>query len=142
MQARFRRFEEYVSQFYTTVSQFRGKARIGILFGVLFTALYWVNEFVIAYFICIGLGIEPTSALFLLSLIFQLLITVILMIPITPGGVGIAELSLSGFYALIIPTSLVGIFVLIYRFIFYYFNLIAGFIASMLIVRRESHTEN
>ncbi len=142
MQARFRRFEEYVSQFYTTVSQFGGKARIGILFGVLFTALYWVNEFVIAYFICIGLGIEPTSALFLLSLIFQLLITVILMIPITPGGVGIAELSLSGFYALIIPTSLVGIFVLIYRFIFYYFNLIAGFIASMLIVRRKAHTEH
>ena len=63
------------------------------------------------------------------------------MIPITPGGVGIAELSLGGFYALIIPTAIVGIFVLIYRFIFYYFNLIVGFIASMLIVRREAHTE-
>jgi len=140
-QARFRRFEGYVSQFYTTVEQFGGKARSGIFFGMLFSLLYWVNEFVIAYFICIGLGVEPTPALFLLSLIFQLLITVILMIPITPGGVGIAELSLSGFYALIIPTAIVGIFVLIYRFIFYYFNRIVGFIASMLIVRREAHME-
>ncbi len=140
-QARFRQFEGYVAQFYTTVAQFGGKARSGIFFGLLFTALYWTNEFIIAYFICTGLGVEPTAALFLLSLIFQILITVILMIPITPGGVGIAELSLGGFYALIIPTAIVGIFVLIYRFIFYYFNLIVGFIASMLIVRREAHTE-
>ena len=106
-----------------------------------FPCLYWVNEFIIAFFICMGLGVEPTPALFLLSLIFQVLITVILMIPITPGGVGVAEISLGSLYALIIPTSIVGIFVLLYRFIFYYFNLIVGFIASMRIVRREAHLE-
>ena len=141
MQASFKRFEGYVSQFYTTLSLFTGKAKAGLFFGLLFTLLYWANEFIIAFFICMGLGVEPTPALFLLSLIFQILITVILMIPITPGGVGVAEISLGAFYALIIPTSLVGIFVLIYRFIFYYFNLIVGFAASMRIVRREAHTE-
>ena len=61
-----------------------------------------------------------------------------MMIPITPGGVGISEAALGLFFAIIIPSSIVGIFVLIYRFIFYYFNLIVGFIASMLIVRREA----
>ncbi len=140
MQEHFKRFEAYVEQFYTTVKHFGGKAKRGLVFGLIFSALYWFNEFVIAYFICLGLGVTPTAELFLLSLIFQLLITVIMMIPLTPGGVGVAELSLGGFYALIIPTSIVGIFVLLYRFIFYYFNLIIGFIASMLIVRREART--
>lgn len=63
-----------------------------------------------------------------------------MMIPLTPGGVGVAELSLGGFYALVVPTNIVGIFVLIYRFIFYYFNLAIGFIASMIIVRREARS--
>ena len=71
-------------------------------------------------------------------IIMQLLVTVVLMVPLTPGGVGVAEVSLGVFYALIIPAGIVGIFVLIYRFIFYYFNLIVGFIASMLIIRREA----
>ena len=141
MQKSFKKFEGYVGQFYTTLSHFSGKARAGLAFGLLFTVLYWINEFIIAFFICMGLGVEPTPALFLLSLIFQVLITVILMIPITPGGVGVAEISLGSLYALIIPTSIVGIFVLLYRFIFYYFNLIVGFIASMRIVRREAHLE-
>jgi len=61
-----------------------------------------------------------------------------LMIPLTPGGAGVAEVSIAGFYALIIPTSLLGVFVLLWRLIMYYFNLIVGFIASMLIVRREA----
>ncbi len=141
VQATFKRFDGYVGQFYATLSQFGGKAKSGLVFGMLFSLLYWANEFIIAYFICVGLGVEPTASLFLLSFIFQILITVILMIPITPGGVGIAEISLGGLYALIIPTAIVGIFVLVYRCIFYYCNLVLGFIASMLIVRRETHTE-
>lgn len=140
MQKSLKNFEGFVEQFYTTVGHFGGKAKRGVLYGMIFTALYWLNEFTIAFFICLGLGVEPTPELFLLSLIFQLLITVIMMIPLTPGGVGVAELSLGGFYALVVPTNIVGIFVLIYRFIFYYFNLAIGFIASMIIVRREARS--
>ncbi len=138
--AHLKKFEGHVERFYTTLGFFTGKSRSAIAWGMLFSTLYWFNEFIIAFFICLGLGVEPTGELFLLSLIFQLLITVIMMIPLTPGGVGVAEVSLGAFYAIIIPSSIVGIFVLIYRFIFYYFNLAIGFIASMLIVRRETKT--
>ncbi|MDO5846021.1 MAG: flippase-like domain-containing protein [Methanocorpusculum sp.] len=138
--ARLEKIEGHVRHFYATLGHFTGKSKSAIAWGILFSVLYWFNEFIISFFICLGLGVQPTYELFLLSLIFQLLITVIMMIPLTPGGVGVAELSLSGFYALIIPSSIVGIFVLIYRFIFFYFNLAVGFIASMRIVRRESKT--
>jgi len=132
------KFRNYANRFYETLKRFVTSSKPGMTFGFLFTIAYWANEFIIAFFICVGLGVEPTPALFLLSIIFQLLISVIMMIPLTPGSVGVAEISLGAFYSIIIPSSIVGIFVLIYRFIFYYFNLGIGFIASMLIVRRET----
>ena len=132
------KFENYAVMFHETLGHFISKSKMGLVSGMLFTILYWGNEFIIAFFICMGLGVEPTPNLFLLSIIFQLLISAIMMIPLTPGSVGVAEVSLGAFYAIIIPSSIVGIFVLIYRFIFYYFNLAIGFIASMIIVRREA----
>lgn len=137
-EARLKKIEGHVGRFYATLGHFTGKSKSAIFWGILFSVFYWFNEFIIAFVICVGLGVQPTYELFLLSLIFQLLITVIMMIPLTPGGVGVAEISLGGFYALIIPSSIVGIFVLLYRLIFFYFNLAIGFIASMFIVRRET----
>ena len=133
------KFEKYAVRFHKTLDHFISQSKIGLIYGMFFTILYWVNEFIIAFFICVGLGVNvhPIPRIFLLSIIFQLLISAIMMIPLTPGSVGIAELSLGAFYASIIPVSLLGIFVLIYRLIFYYFNLAIGFIASMIIVRRE-----
>lgn len=132
------KFEGYATRFYDTLKHFITSSKPGVVFGLIFTILYWANEFIIAFFICMGLGVEPTVSLFILSIVFQILISVIMMIPLTPGSVGVAEISLGAFYALVIPSSIVGIFVLIYRFIFYYFNLAIGFIASMLIVKREA----
>lgn len=132
------KFTGYADNFYTALHKMAAGSKSGLVWGFSFSALYWVNEFIIAFFICLGLGVAPSAELFLLAIIFQLLVTVIMMIPITPGGVGISEAALGLFFAIIIPSSIVGIFVLIYRFIFYYFNLIVGFIASMLIVRREA----
>jgi uncharacterized protein (TIRG00374 family) len=62
----------------------------------------------------------------------------IMMIPLTPGSVGIAEVSIAAFYSTIIPLPLVGVFVLLWRLILYYFNVIVGLIASLRIVQREA----
>lgn len=136
------RFEGYANKFYSALQVMARKGKKGIAWGFFFSALYWTNEFAIAFFILWGLGVEPTAELFLLSIIMQLLVTVICMIPSTPGAVGVAEVSLGLFYSLIVPAGIVGLFVLIYRFIFYYFNLIIGFAASMIIIRRETRNKD
>ena len=41
-------------------------------------------------------------------------------------------------YAIIIPASIVGIFVVIWRIVLYYFNIALGILASIIIVRREA----
>ncbi len=132
------KFEGYAEKFYGALHFMASRGKSGLAWGMFFTFIYWANEFTIAFFIIWGLGVEPTAEFFLLSFIMQLLVTVICMIPLTPGSAGIAEVALGLFYAIIIPAGIVGLFVLIYRFIFYYFNLIVGLTASMLIVRREA----
>jgi hypothetical protein len=61
-----------------------------------------------------------------------------MMLPLTPGSSGIAEVGATSMYALFIPSSILGIFVVIWRLVLYYFNIALGIISSVLIVRREA----
>lgn len=124
-----------VNRFYDSLGYFMGKSRYGSFAGLFFTALFWVNEFVLVSVLLMALGLEPYFAL---SFLFMILITVILMVPLTPGGAGVAEVSMAGFFALIVPANLLGVFVLLWRLIIYYFNLASGFISTLLILRREA----
>ncbi|MDR0438939.1 MAG: flippase-like domain-containing protein [Methanocalculaceae archaeon] len=127
--------DENIDRFYVTIGHFGGRSKIGMALGLLMTVAFWVSEFVIASMLMMGLGLEP---MYLISFIFQLLITMIMMIPLTPGSVGIAEVSIAAFYSIIIPLPLVGVFVLLWRLILYYFNVVVGLIASLRIVQREA----
>lgn len=109
----------------------------GLLAGGGTTVLFWVTEFMVASVILMGLGLDPYVVL---SFFFQILIAIIMMIPTTPGSSGITELSTSSLYALIVPAGMLGIFVLLWRFVTFYLNIILGTIAGMLIVHREIKT--
>ena len=128
-----------IDQFYGTFRHFAGKGgRIGLILGLLFSLAFWTCEYAIASVIMMGLGYEPHI---LLSIIFQMIIAVILMIPLTPGSTGIAELCYAGFYSLILPSAVIGLFVVLLRAILYYSNLLIGFVATFIIVKREAKNE-
>ncbi|MDR3102758.1 MAG: flippase-like domain-containing protein [Methanocalculaceae archaeon] len=127
--------DKSIDRFYVTIGHFAGRSKLGLVFGLLMTVAFWGSEFIIASVLMMGLGREP---MFLISFIIQLLIAMIMMIPLTPGGVGVAEVSVAAFYSLILPASMVGVFVLLWRLIMYYFNVVVGLIASLQIVRREA----
>jgi uncharacterized protein (TIRG00374 family) len=123
-----------VDNFHGSLLKFVGRGKIGLLTGILFTILFWSSEFLIASLILMGLGQQP----FLIeSFIVQLVIAIIMMIPLTPGGSGIAELSATSLYGLFIPSSIIGVFVVLWRLILYYINILIGLLASLYIVRRE-----
>jgi uncharacterized protein (TIRG00374 family) len=96
--------------------------RIFLLAGSL-TILYWATILMIPSMIFLGLGLEP---FFILSFSAQILLIVVIMMPTTPGSSGIAEGLIAGLYSVLIGSSLIGVFILIFRFITYHFNLIIG----------------
>jgi len=108
--------------------------KIFIIAGSL-TILYWTTIFMIPSMIFLGLGLKP---FFILSYAAQILLIVVIMMPTTPGSSGIAEGFLVGLYSVVIGSSLIGIFILIFRFITFHFNLIIGAIFQYKIFKSVS----
>ena len=128
------RFDTEFDTFCKSTIAFSKTSKNGLYTGVACTALFWLAEFSVALVILMGLGIAPYISE---SFLFQIVIAVISMVPLTPGAAGVAEISATSLYALIVPTSILGVFVLLWRLIIFYFNIFAGFIGSMVILRRE-----
>jgi uncharacterized protein (TIRG00374 family) len=131
------RADTEIDHFQQAVVKFVRSAKGGLLWGMLFTLLYWVSEIVTASLILVGLGQPP---LILESFVIQLILAILMMMPLTPGSSGIAEVGATSMYALFIPASIVGIFVVIWRIVLYYFNIALGILSSIIIVRREARS--
>jgi hypothetical protein len=129
------RIEEEITNFHAAVLKFVRTAKSGLAWGMVFTLLYWISEIVTASLILMGLGQPP---LFFESFVIQLILAILMMLPLTPGSSGIAEVGATSMYALFIPAAIVGVFVVIWRIVLYYFNIALGIISSIIIVRRES----
>lgn len=129
------RIDKEIGNFNTAVIKFVKTAKSGLLWGMLFTLLYWTSEIVTASLILVGLGQPP---LILESFVIQLILAILMMLPLTPGSSGIAEVGATTMYALFIPASIVGIFVVLWRVVLYYFNIALGILSSLIIVRRET----
>jgi uncharacterized protein (TIRG00374 family) len=129
------RADREIDNFQRATIRFVHTAKGGLIWGFLFTLLYWVSEIVTASLILVGLGQPP---LLLESFVIQLILAILMMMPLTPGSSGIAEVGATSMYALFIPASIVGVFVVLWRVVLYYFNIALGILASLIIVRREA----
>ncbi len=98
-----------------------GKWVFLVSFGL--TVAYWLVSFSIASLLLMGLGYPPFVVQ---SFAAQMLLLILVMMPTTPGSSGVTEGGTYGLYVVLIGTSLIGVFVLLFRFVTYYMNLIAG----------------
>jgi glycosyltransferase 2 family protein len=133
------RADDEISNLFTSISRFAGNARTGLFSGAVMTLGFWVVEFLVASVILMGLGLAPSVVE---SFFFQIIIAIINMIPLTPGSSGITELGTSSLYALLIPSGVIGIFVLLWRFVTFYLNIAIGAVAGLAIFRRELESRN
>jgi uncharacterized protein (TIRG00374 family) len=112
-----------VDNFHQCMVFFLTREKKAFLEASLLTVLYWSIGFMIPSMIMLGLGLKP---FFIESYAAQAVLLVIIMMPLTPGSSGIAELGAAGLYAVLIGPSLIGVFVILFRFITFHMNMIAG----------------
>jgi hypothetical protein len=120
--------------FCSGINAFAKHGKAGFVWGSVCTILFWFSEFVVASVILMGLGLPPSVSE---SMLAQIIIALVSMIPLTPGASGVAELSAASLYALFVPTAVLGIFILLWRLIMFYLNIVFGLIATMFIFKRE-----
>jgi uncharacterized protein (TIRG00374 family) len=87
------------------------------------TVTIWACEFLIPSVLLVGLDQGPS---FLYSITAQIIITLISLLPLTPGSSGIAEFSMSYIYGKFVPVYLLGVLVALWRLITYFMGLIVG----------------
>lgn len=87
------------------------------------TALIWMSDFLVPSALLVGMGAEPN---FLLSITAQIILAIIGLLPLTPGGSGVAELSMSYLYSMFVSPTLLGPLVILWRLITYFLNIVVG----------------
>lgn len=121
-----KRINKEVDNFHNSMLTFVGDGKKALFKASILTVLFWSTGFMIPSMIFLGLGLPPY---FVESYAIQALLLVIVMMPTTPGSAGVAEAGIWGLYGILIGTgegSLIGVFLILYRFVTYYMNLIAG----------------
>ncbi len=87
------------------------------------TTLIWMCDFLVPSALLMGMGADPN---FLLSVTAQTILAIIAILPLTPGGSGVAELSMSLLYSKFVPPVLLGPLVILWRAATYFSNIVFG----------------
>ena len=130
-----RRINHEVDNFHDSMYRFSGDNKKSLFLASIFTILTWSSGFMIPSMILLGLGLPP---FFIESYAAQVLLIVIIMMPTTPGSAGITEVGIYGLYGVLIGTTsntLIGVFIVLYRFVTFHMNLIFGAIFQYRIFR-------
>jgi uncharacterized protein (TIRG00374 family) len=114
-----------IDHFHDSMMFFVTKGKKTFLLAGIITALFWMTGWIIPLLILKGLGITP---FIVESCAAQILLVIVAMMPTTPGSTGVSEGGTAALYGVFMPSSLIGVFVLLYRFITYHMGLIFGVI--------------
>ena len=117
------RINSEVDNFHDSMVFFLSDGKKAFIKAGVLTAVFWITGWMIPPLILMGLGLE---SFILESCAIQVLLIIIVMMPTTPGSAGITEGSTAALYSVFIGSSLIGVFVLLFRLITYHMGLIAG----------------
>jgi uncharacterized protein (TIRG00374 family) len=131
--------DEVINEFNECVNLFLTGGHAGLFYGIIFTILYWIVEFSSLPVILMGLNQSPSV---LICFAAQALLIIIIIVPLTPGSSGIAELAATSLFSVFMPASILGIAVLAWRAFTFYVNiLVGGFVSFRLLKDTETVTK-
>jgi uncharacterized protein (TIRG00374 family) len=129
------RIGQEIDNFHSSMVLFLTKGKKSFLAAGGLTVLMWCTGFMIPSMILFSLGLPP---FFVESYAAQALLLIIVMLPTTPGSSGVTELGMAGLYGVVLGASnqyLLGVFVLLFRFITYHMNVLCGAVLQYRIFR-------
>ncbi len=121
-----------IDVFHDSITIYLREGRSALSKGFVYTIAFWAFQFSIASLILVGLGSQPWI---LPSFSAQTVLTLIVILPLTPGNSGVAEISTASIYSAFVSTSILGVFILAWRSVTYYLNILVGGLVSLRILR-------
>lgn len=127
--------DKEIDEFHESIYLFATQARSGLIFGIVYTVIYWLVDFCSLSAVLMGLN-QPPQILF--SFAAQVLLLIIAVAPLTPGSSGIVELAAATLFSVFMPAGIIGIAVIGLRAFTFYTNiLVGGFVSFKLLKDSE-----
>lgn len=126
------RVDSELEHFHDSIWMFFRQGRRGFFYGVICTVLFWVVEYAILPVILLGLNQDPS---YILAYASQVMLSIIMIVPATPGASGVAEFSAAPLFSLFVTSSMLGITIMAWRALTYYMNLLVGGFISFKILK-------
>jgi hypothetical protein len=117
------RLYQEMEDFHESLWQLTKYKKSSLLLAAFFTIIFWVLFFIIAPVILLGLGVKPY---FFRSFIVQTIFYLIIPYMPTPGASGAAEFGFATLFSSFVPSSLVGLLAIVWRFLTFYLVIIFG----------------
>jgi uncharacterized protein (TIRG00374 family) len=121
-----------IDHFHDSVRVFFSEGKKGLLWGILYTLIFWIVDFSLLILILMGLSQTPSITT---AFAAQVILAVIMIIPATPGASGVAELGAASIFSIFVDSSVLGITVLAWRALTYHINLLIGGLISLKILK-------
>ena len=129
------KFYQEMDEFHTSIVKLTADNQSSLIWTGVFTIIYWLLFFSIAPVILLGLGVEPSFwQAFVVQTVFYLILP---YIP-TPGGSGLAEIGFAALFSSFVPGGVVGLLVLVWRFMTFYVVLIIGGVILLKILANSA----
>ncbi len=129
-----KKLEDEFMQFATSTKNLFSLRKKYLILTFIVTAAMWLVDFTIIPLILIGLGYEPH---WLFMFTAQLIIILITIIPISPGGTGLAEFTGYALFSQKVPPEIAGITVILWRALTFYMNLVLGLIYTLSYIAKK-----
>ncbi|HWR25759.1 MAG TPA: flippase-like domain-containing protein [Methanosarcina sp.] len=126
------RVDMEIDHFHDSVRIFLSEGKKGLLWGLVYTILFWIVDFYLLVLILKGLSQTPSI---LTVFAAQVIIAVIIIVPATPGASGVAELGAASIFSIFVGSSILGITVIAWRALTYHMNLIVGGFMSLKVLK-------
>lgn len=121
-----------IDEFHASINIFLTEGRAGLYSGLIYTVIYWIVEFSSLPVILMGLNQAPSV---LISFAAQVLLMIVIVMPLTPGSSGVAELAAISLFSVFVPANILGITVAAWRAFTFYTNIVAGGFVSFKLLK-------
>jgi len=126
------RVDTELEHLHDSVAIFIKDGRKGLFLGMGCTVIVWALDFAVLPVLLLGLNQQFQP---LVAYASQVILMVIMVVSITPGAGGVAELGASTLFSFFVGSSLIGIVVVAWRSITFYMNLAVGGFVSLKIIK-------
>ena len=123
-----------INDFSKSTKLLLSKNKLLLLVSFFCTAFNWFLFFLIPSLLLVGIGQDP---IWLTSMLLQVILTLISLLPITPGGTGIAEVGFVSLYSPFVSLSLIPIIMIGWRVITFYSAVLVSGLINLKMLKDE-----